>query len=638
MLRYPVFYIIFLFILSFKSVSAIETDWSNGVESQIRLISPYTSNNNQNQIFLGLEYKLKEGWKTYWRSSGEGGFPQNINWESSNNIKDLQILWPTPYEFKTFGFSSLGYMDKVIFPLKIILNNLNENSNIKLDINYVICKDICLPINEILELYIPSGIGKITQHYHTIEKSLSLIPIQDIEITNLKNYNIEGFQDDENVTLVIDIESENKIYDPKFYLDSEFGLPVVNPKISYSNNYKNLIANFTYDKKIISKDNFIISAVMNFNDKSIEFIDDVNIKTLQNDVFKQKSLIYFFLISILGGLILNVMPCVFPVLSLKILSFLNNSRDNKSIRKSFLLTSAGIISSFCILGISLLFLRSVGTNIGWGIQFQQPVFLIFIAIILLIFSINLFGFFEFRTPRFINNKFIVKITSNKSNFRDYFNGFFATILATPCTAPFVGTAITLAFTQSSHIMVSIFFLMGLGMSLPYLFISIFPNLTKFFPKPGIWMIYIKYFLGLLLFGTFIWILTILINNHTFFQNLNQNFVNSDWMTIDDVIIDEKLINDNIIFVDITADWCATCKFNKLNVLNTKKIEKAFEKNNVLKIRGDWTKPNEKINNFLNHHNKFGIPLNVIYTKKYPMGYILSEILSIEEILKILEEK
>ena len=183
-----------------------------------------------------------------------------------------------------------------------------------------------------------------------------------------------------------------------------------------------------------------------------------------------------------------------------------------------------------------------------------------------------------------------------------------------------------------------FFFMGFGMSLPYLFISIFPSLTKFFPKPGIWMTYIKYFLGVLLLGTFVWILTILINNHTFFQNLNQNLVNSDWKTIDDVTINKKLINDNIIFVDITADWCATCKFNKLNVLNTKKIEKAFEKNNVLKIRGDWTKPNEKINNFLNHHNKFGIPLNVIYSKKYPMGYILSEILYIEEILKILEEK
>ena len=210
-------------------------------------------------------------------------------------------------------------------------------------------------------------------------------------------------------------------------------------------------------------------------------------------------------------------------------------------------------------------------------------------------------------------------------------GFFATILATPCSAPFVGTAITVAFTQSSYSMTSIFIFMGLGMASPYLLISIFPSIAKILPKPGKWMQKVKYFLGILLFGTFIWIISILLNHFNFYDSSSVN--NTEWINFSDINLEDlkKENSKSIIFVDITADWCATCQFNKINVINSQEIKKLFEKFEVIKVRGDWTKPNNKIENYLQSFNKFGIPFNVIYIPDEPYFYVLSEILSKKQI-------
>ena len=159
-------YLFFIFALFFFTKSiALETDWSLGNESQVRLISPLTHNDNQSQIHIGLEYQLQEGWKTYWQSPGDGGFPQEITWKNSQNLKKLEIKWPTPKEFAILGIRSIGYTDHVIFPLKLQLQDPTQNTFIELDINYLTCKDICIPGNAHLELIIPSGEAELTQHF-----------------------------------------------------------------------------------------------------------------------------------------------------------------------------------------------------------------------------------------------------------------------------------------------------------------------------------------------------------------------------------------------------------------------------------------------------------------------------------------
>ena len=217
--------------------------------------------------------------------------------------------------------------------------------------------------------------------------------------------------------------------------------------------------------------------------------------------------IYFILISLLAGLILNVMPCVFPILSIKLMSVF--SSDQKNARVSFFTTAFGIIFSFILLGLVFLFLQYFKFSISWGMQFQQPYFLIFITLVIFLFMMNMFNQFEINLPSRVSNFSL--LNNNNLYLKDFFNGFFATLMATPCSAPFVGTAITAAFTQNYLIGINIFLFMGIGMSSPYLLVAIFPKLVNFLPKPGKWMIYVKYFLGLLLFSTVIWLSNILLN-------------------------------------------------------------------------------------------------------------------------------
>jgi len=218
--------------------------------------------------------------------------------------------------------------------------------------------------------------------------------------------------------------------------------------------------------------------------------------------------------------------------------------------------------------------------------------------------------------------------------------------------------------------------MSLRMSSPYLLVALFPSLLKFFPKPGKWMIYLKYILGVLLISTLIWIGNILLNhfnyyfilfslilllitsitihfvkikkiifaisivifftipNFIFFKASNI-IIESDWADFNTTDIDKLILDDKIVFVDITADWCVTCQYNKINVLNSNVIEEAFSQYNVFKIKGDWTKPNMKIQRFLEKNKKYGIPFNIIYSKKYPNGIVLSELLSEDEITNVL---
>jgi len=370
------------------------------------------------------------------------------------------------------------------------------------------------------------------------------------------------------------------------------------------------------------------------------------------------------------------MPCVFPILSIKLMSVF--SADQHNARVSFLTTAFGVISSFVLLGLIFILLQYSKVSIAWGMQFQQPYFLIFITLVIFLFMMNMFGQFEITLPNKLNNlSFFGSI--NNTYLKDFFNGFFATLMATPCSAPFVGTAITAAFTETYTTGISIFLFMGIGMSFPYILIASFPKLINFIPKPGKWMVYIKYFLGLLLLATVIWLSNILLNffNYYFlifslilflvlsyrqkiplikntitvtvllivfsssslklFQQNPTLEYDKDWLNFFEVDINQLIKQDQVVFLDITADWCATCQFNKINVLNSNKVINVFKDNNISLIRADWTKPNERINVFLEKYDRFGIPFNAFFSNNFPNGILLSELLSDKEIVNAINQ-
>ena len=652
---------------------SLSSDWAISEKSKVRLISPMTASNNNNQLILALEYELEEEWKTYWKSPGGGGFPQKIIWNNSSNVKDIKILWPEPIEFEILGLKSIGYKDKVIFPLIVDIEDNEKQTNLNLNINYLVCRDVCIPGNADIFLNLPSGDGAYTDYFFEIEKVLSTTLNNKIDFTPISNFSIKAIENSNDVIFDIEISTNSFFDDPKIFIHTPFGLPLAEPINNYSLDFQKLNTSLYYSSDQFNEKKFPIEIFFYDNNHSFKVEKNLEIENVDKNISINNSLVYLLLISVLGGFILNLMPCVFPVLSLKLLSVINT--EEKKIKSSFFITVLGIITSFLILGSFFAILKQINISISWGMQFQEPYFLMFILTIISMFFLNTLGFFQINLPSFLYSS---KILNSGNNFytKNFFNGFFATLLATPCSAPYLGTAVTAAFTQSTTYLFLIFCFMGIGMSIPYLVIAFFPGLISFLPRSGKWMIYFKYFLSILLLITIVWLLSILNNyfNYFFivtftvllilisailklrifqipliisliiiffltpflnsFQKINEeNYKSNNWLDFNSKSIPEIIANNEIVFLDITADWCITCKFNKINVLNSETISEFFDSQEVTLIKADWTQPNEKINKFLKKYNKFGIPFNAFYSSKFPEGIVMNEILTEKQIFE-----
>ena len=532
----------FLCIISFSFISLAQKNSEKTLASHehvsLELISSVNSIPKENNLHLGLYFKLDPGWKIYWKYPGKAGYPPDVDWVKSKNIKDLEILWPKPEEFEILGMESLGYSKEVILPIKLIIENNNEKLLANFDVDYLTCKKICIPFNDNLILNIPTGDGQVSKYGKVIN--------QYIDKSNYLNYS-----------------------------------SLLNPD----------------------------------------------------------SILLFLFIAFVGGLILNFMPCVFPVLSLKIYNVLSQQQqniNNKTIKRNFLATILGIIFSFFVLSLITVLLKSLGHSLGWGFQFQSPIFLSFMILILILFSLNLIDVFSIDIPFFFK-KFLNKVINfNKKNsefFQNFLLGSFITILSTPCSAPFIGTALGFAFISSNQVIFLIFFCISLGLSSPYIILATKPQILSFLPKPGLWMKKFKYFLSLLLILTAIWLANVLLIQ---INAINNDSKNNNWLDFDTIKLNELVNENNIVFVDITADWCLTCFYNKKTVLDRKKVKNIFEKHDAKKMRGNLTKPNKEINEYINSFRRFGIPTNVIYSPSAPQGILLSEVLTVRNLLSTFE--
>jgi suppressor for copper-sensitivity B len=396
------------------------------------------------------------------------------------------------------------------------------------------------------------------------------------------------------------------------------------------------------------------------------------------------SLVLFF--AFLGGLILNIMPCVLPVLSIKILSVVKYSGETKrNIRLSFFATSLGIITSFILLAITVIYFKKLGVELGWGFQFQQPLFLVAVIFILFLFSINQLGLFEIYLPSGLSNK-INNASGGRSFRKNFLLGIFATLMATPCSAPYLGTAISFALTASNYYIILIFLFISFGLATPYILFALSPSLISILPKPGSWMEILKKIMGFLLLLSVIWLLVVL-SKQISIENLfaiiailvtmfllflirfdgeklfflrkifvlalcgiglaivhfdpknsipkNEVINFNDWIGFDEAKVIE-LKNTRVILVDVTATWCVTCKFNELHVLNSANIQNYFKQNQIVRFRADFTNPSAVIKDYLNRNKRNGIPFNIVYGPKAPNGIILPELLSEKVLIEALE--
>ncbi|HMA15962.1 MAG TPA: thioredoxin family protein, partial [Kiloniellaceae bacterium] len=397
-------------------------------------------------------------------------------------------------------------------------------------------------------------------------------------------------------------------------------------------------------------------------------------------------------LALLGGLILNLMPCVLPVLSIKLLSVAQQGgRERSAVRASFLASAAGIVFSFLLLAGLAVALKAAGLAVGWGIQFQQPLFLSALAVVMALFAYNLLGFFEVPLPGFVG-RLAARGTGEGAQHSlggSFATGALATLLATPCSAPFLGTSVGFALSRGALEIFLIFTVLGLGLALPYLLVAAAPRLVAWLPRPGAWMVWLRRVLGILLAATAAWLLTVLaaqvgVTVAAVMAGLllglgvvlwagpnlaprarlatpllasllalaafalpagidgpraprDAEAETAAWRPLDAAAIAGLVAEGQVVFVDVTADWCITCKVNKKLVLDTGAVSGRLAAPGVVSMRGDWTLPSDAISTYLAGFGRYGIPFNAVYGPGAPEGLALPEILTRDAVLTALEQ-
>mgnify|MGYP001161674559 FL=1 len=591
------------------------------------------------KILLGLKVTLSPKWKIYWRNPGDAGLPPEINIQSTNNIKSANLLFPSPKRFNFYDIETFGYDEEVIFPLIIkSLDNSNSISGI-LELNAQVCSEICVPVNHKFNLSninysnnISSSLEKILLYNSTVPKLLKNNQLK-LMSTVVENNKLKlSFLNDLNIkpTDIIVEDIEGNIYQKPIYSSRNKTLEVIIDINTINADFLKKYIKLTFLTNDISYETIITNSIK-LKNNNLDYKNNSNSNSYLG--------FEIIVIAFLGGIILNFMPCVLPILSLKMVQLVSYRTIKKNIyTNKIFFNILGILTTFLLFAITAHLIKTAGNLIGWGIQFQNPYFIFFMIILTLFFSLNLFGVFQY----FIPSKILTVLSYRKEGFiGDFLTGMSLTLLATPCTAPLVGTAIGFALSGNAAQIYTILLIMGIGLSTPLILILVFPKIISFIPKPGNWLIIFKKIMGLLLLLTTLWLISIFVELNSNTNKISKNYSDNELIINWDIdnnfnLPDELVKKGNIVFVDVTADWCLTCLVNKSLVLDTERVNQLFIENNVITLRLDWTKPNENIKKFLVTNGRFGIPFNKIYGPSISNGRILPELLSIKIIREYIE--
>ncbi len=673
----------------------------------------------ESKTFIAVSFENFPGWHTYWKNPGDAGLA--IKNQFLNNKKEIKLneeQWPAPKRFIENGTQwAYGYIGSYTLFYRLEKADINKltGKNATLTSTWLVCKHICIPGQKEVSFKLVAGKLQttspdlmppltdleLTSRFMDLPKVSQIPEYLDIKLakgvkekTLIITYEVNkttdaSFLKEANLMYSFpsppfDFQHENLIVKEKSLMgiieinwDGEYSTPPealpANGKFAKPYTLKFLFNDplqrkvIVIEKKFSSFDLKSSSATVNPPTTSNSPNNTAIIPVATSTTVGGNSLVYYLLVAFIGGLILNIMPCVLPVISLKLfglVKYRNESRQ-KIFRHNFFYT-LGILSTFIILGGIVLGLKSFGTQVGWGFQLQSPTFIAIMIIALFVFALNMFGMFEFYTP---GGKQLGNIQTEEGFSGDFLSGVLATILSTPCSAPFLGTALTFAFTSSSSTIFLIFIMIGLGLAFPFIITGFFPNLVSVIPKPGNWMNNVKKFLGLTLLLTTLWLFdvynalvdgsshmiklgTLLIFVFVGIALLKKEkwmgvisflvalgiFVNISSTTIipsnDDqtaLIRDKKSMglnweawsldkmndhkeNQQAVFIDFTAKWCFTCKINERLVLDTEDFKKFVGDNNLKLLMGDWTKRDEVIGSFLRKNGLVGVPAYFVQKK------------------------
>ena len=585
----------------------------------LTLIPEYkTISTHTPSITFIAEIDIKPDWHIYWDNPGDTGDPTTLIFYDSPYYNLQETTHSAPKKFVLEDIiTTYVHRQKMYYKTTFHLKDLRSLKRVPFNVvlSYTACHENCFPETLTLDVTIP------------------------IAEQNEKNPSfVKALLDAENtfpIPLAIDAEIKNNLLE--LNLAEHITQECQEPEFISIYPKKNILSNLPQTQK--TADNHIKVAFEEGetpkDSKGVLLCPShayyLEPQTHHSANFSSSShantsLFYYILTAIFAGLILNLMPCVLPILSLKAL-YLATHKDKAS-PLSALIYLCGVLSSFLLLSGILFYLKTAGTELGWGFQLQSPIFNTFLLILFFLIFLNLID--KLPLPSIWTDK-LNKFAHNQS----FLTGFFAVIIACPCTGPFMGAALGYAITQPPIGYFSIFISLGFGYALPYVLIEIFPQIfLHHLPKPGHWMIILKHILSVPIALTCLWLGWVIYN-----QTKTQiNTTEIIWEKYDEVQISEALKNNEPILIDFTAKWCLTCLLNDKTVLSSKAFQKLAQKHHLRLFKADWTNRSDKIKNALNRYGRNSVPLYVYYPSSKETPIILPQILTNGIMLQTLSTK
>jgi thiol:disulfide interchange protein len=640
---------------------------------------------------LGLHLRMAPGWHLYWKNPGDSGIATTPGWNLPENFMVDALQWPLPRRLVEPGnIEVYAYKDETLLIAEVTPpENMGEKEiTLRANPKWLVCEQICIPGAAELELALPVAEGAEKANEALFAKftaqlpSASAPPFAAAWARTPTGWNIS----------VRDAVDAGRI---DFY-------PFANDRAPVGHTEQQTLSNGAADIAVPVEGSPEVEGVLiveNGQRRGWIVSSEQSIAPAGKKTDRQASgLLRYLILGFIGGLILNLMPCVLPVISLKIFGFMRQAGDSRGeILKHGLAFTAGIFLWFLGLAAVIVALKSAGNEVTWAFQFQNPWFNYAIGAVVFLFALNLFGVFEIVLPGRATQG-IAEAGSHGGLAGSFAQGVLATLLATPCTAPFLGTALGFAFSQSAAIIFAIFAAVAAGMALPYVLLSAQPGWMKFLPKPGAWMERLKQFMGFPLIATLLWLLYVIgqqrgtdaviwagasylflglaawlygaflgplsttraktsatagillslfIALGYFAGNLfaraaattpgKSAALPSDgmpWIPYSEAELQRLLAEGKSVFVDFTADWCITCKFNMRTAIDTPAVRAAFEKLGIIPMLADWTNSNPEITRKLAQFDRVGVPFYLFYP---PGGAdkpaILPELLTEQTVLR-----
>ena len=609
---------------------------------------------SQESFYVGVRLQMQDGWHTYWENPGDSGSPFNATWTTDAGVIIENVSWPTPQTIPYPPLMTYGYEGDIVFPFQVFRSLDTELTEISLDFDFLICADICVPEQAKLTLDLTSASSS-----DLLDQAIDNLPTKLVKTKST----ISG--------------DELKVV---FQSPKEFSTAYIFPREG------NLFA-YTPNQEITPIDENTFEITLPLYQDGVESFSGIISLDGQGFQFEEQiasaggmSLWQAILFALIGGLILNLMPCVFPVISLKVLSFVSmGGDDHTKIRNHALAFVGGVMSTFLSIATALMIIRSTGSMIGWGYQLQSPVVVGILTLIML--GIGMILLTNINVAAGLTN-----IGSSVQNRNDYsgsfFTGVLAVVVASPCTAPFMGAAVGYALLQPSFATLPIFLSLGLGFAGPYLILAIKPKWISSLPKPGPWMETLKQFFAFPMIATALWLMWVFmvqtsgdaliqllilglslglaiwmiasfegrwkwvgliltfIASIQIFNNLPNN-ANEITQSADadswNLSIESDLqANNQAYLINFTAAWCITCQTNEKAALARTSVQDYLAEQNIKYIKADWTNRNEDIAIGLAKYERSGIPLYIFWKPGMRNSKILPAVLTEELLIRSMQ--